>query len=196
MATCEEHGLTLLSAIVIGMRGVAMIERGRYEEGIAQVQNRLAETLAAGARIGRTDNLNILAGALGELDRFDDGLSALAESLFLADRNGERIAEAEIYRIKGELLLRQNESDAVEAETCFREAIEIARNQNAKSYELRATMSLARLLKQQGRRDEARAMLADIYNWFTEGFDTADLKDAKALLDELNVKPVRVNEKR
>jgi predicted ATPase len=84
------------------------------------------------------------------------------------------------------LLLRQGDSNAAEARKCFERAIEIARKQSAKSLELRATMSLARLLNEQGRRDEAHAMLADIYNWFTEGFDTADLKDAKALLDELN----------
>ncbi len=93
--------------------------------------------------------------------------------------------EAEAHRVKGELLLAQDASNAAQAEQSFRTAIEIARRQKAKSWELRATTSLVRLLDQQGKRDEARAMLADIYNWFTEGFDTADLKDAKALLDEL-----------
>ena len=91
-----------------------------------------------------------------------------------------------LYHIKGGLLLAQNRSDGANAELCFRTAIEIARRQSARSSELRATTSLARLLAKQGRRDEARAMLAGIYNWFTEGFDTADLKDAKALLDQLN----------
>ena len=97
-----------------------------------------------------------------------------------------RIYEAETHRLKGELLLKQNDSNTAEARTAFERAIEIARKQSAKSWELRATMSLARLLAKQGRRDEARTMLADIYSWFTEGFDTADLKDAKALLDELS----------
>ena len=94
--------------------------------------------------------------------------------------------EAETNRLKGELLLKQENSNAAEAQSCFERAIEIARKQSAKSFELRATMSLARLLAKKGRRDEARAMLADIYDWFTEGFDTADLNDAKALLEELN----------
>jgi predicted ATPase len=88
--------------------------------------------------------------------------------------------------LKGELLLKQHDANAVEAQSCFERAIEIARKQSAKSWELRATTSLARLLNQQGRRDEARTTLADIYGWLTEGFDTADLKDARALLDELS----------
>ena len=95
--------------------------------------------------------------------------------------------EAEIDRLRGELLLKQDHSNAAAAQKCFELAIEIARSQSAKSLELRATMSLARLLASQGRRDEARTMLAEIYNWFTEGFETADLKDAQALLDELSV---------
>src|SRR5580693_2662142 len=95
-----------------------------------------------------------------------------------------RIYEAEMYRLKGELLLQQKDSSAAEAQRCFERAIAIARTQSATSFELRATTSLARLLGSQGRRDEALTMLADIYNWFTEGFDTADLKDAKTLLDE------------
>jgi predicted ATPase len=91
-----------------------------------------------------------------------------------------------LYRLKGELLLLRNLSGATDAENCFRKAIEIAQRQQAKSWELRATMSLARLLAPQGRRDEAGTRLAEIYNWFTEGFDTADLKDAKTLLEELS----------
>ena len=122
--------------------------------------------------------------------RLDDGLSALTEALAVADEHEDRYYEAETYRLKGELLLKQDDSNAAEAQRCFERAIEIARKQSAKSWELRATMSLARLLAKQGRRDEARTMLADIYDWFTEGFDTADLKDAKALLDELNDKSV------
>src|SRR5262245_58655840 len=94
--------------------------------------------------------------------------------------------ESEMHRFKGVLLLTQNNSNAVEARRCFERAIELARKQSAKSWELRATTSLARLLAKQGKRDEARTMLADIYGWFTEGFDTADLKDAKALLEELS----------
>jgi predicted ATPase len=101
-------------------------------------------------------------------------------------KTGEQLGSPWLHHVKGELLLVQNPSDVAEAEQCFRTAIEIARRQSARSAELVATTSLARLLNGQGRRDEARAMLAQIYGWFTEGFDTRDLKDAKALLDELN----------
>jgi predicted ATPase len=118
--------------------------------------------------------------------RLDDGLSALTEALAAAEEREIRHYETEIHRLKGDLLLRQNDSNHAEAQTCFERAIEIARRQSAKSFELRATMSLARLLASQARRDEALTMLAEIYNWFTEGFDTADLIDAKAMLDELS----------
>ena len=115
----------------------------------------------------------------------------LCEALALVDKAAEHNCEAELYRLRGDLLLKRDAQESQpkaedEAEVSIRRAIEIARRQSAKSFELRATMSLARLLEKQGRREEARAMLADIYGRFTEGFDTADLKDAKALLDELN----------
>jgi predicted ATPase len=136
----------------------------------------------------RPYSLCLLAEACRESGRLDEGQSALTEALVAADENEIRFYEAETHRLKGELLLKQDDSYASEAKSCFQRAIEIARNQNAKSWELRTSVSLARLLDKQGRRDEARTMLAEIYGWFTEGFDTADLKDAKALLDELNEK--------
>jgi len=117
--------------------------------------------------------------------RADDGLRAVGEGLRDLEANRRQWDHAELYRLKGELLLLQN-AGATETESCFREAIEIAQRQWAKSWELRATMSLARLLGKQNRREEARTMLAEIYGWFTEGFDTADLKEAKELLDELS----------
>jgi predicted ATPase len=119
------------------------------------------------------------------MERPQEGLQVLEEGFASAAKSGEQVVGPYQHHVKGELLLAQNPSDGVEAERCFRSAIEIARRQSARIAELRATTSLARLLAKQGRRDEARAMLAAIYGWFTEGFDTADLKDAKALLDEL-----------
>ncbi|HEX9493453.1 MAG TPA: tetratricopeptide repeat protein, partial [Thermoanaerobaculia bacterium] len=130
--------------------------------------------------------LSLLTEACTETGRIDAGLRALTEALATADEHEIRHCEAEMHRLKGELLLKQKDSNAAEAQNCFQRAIEIASKQSAKSLELRATMSLARLLDQQGNRDEARTMLAQIYGWFTEGFDTADLIDAKALLKELN----------
>jgi predicted ATPase len=140
----------------------------------------------AGADIGRTDLLCHLAEACMKADRLDDALSTVSEAVAAADQQEERYYEPDIYRVKGEVLLRQDYSNIRQAEDCFRMAVEIARKHSRKSLELRATISLARLLAREGRRDEARTMLAEIYNWFTEGFDTADLKDAKVLLDELN----------
>src|SRR5262249_29393266 len=117
------------------------------------------------------------------------GLTVLTEALTLAETTGERWYESEIYRLKGKLLLQQNSDNQAEAESSFHHALEIARTQQAKSFELRSATSLARLWKQQDKRHEAHDLLAPVYNWFTEGFDTADLKDAKALLDELGWPP-------
>ena len=110
----------------------------------------------------------------------------MQEGFASSAKTGERFAISLLHHVKGELLLAQNPSDSANPEVCFRTAIEIARGQSARLPELRATTSLARLLASQGRRDEARTMLSEIYGWFTEGFDTADLKEAKALLDELS----------
>jgi predicted ATPase len=123
--------------------------------------------------------LAILAESCSRNGLPHEGLEAVAQGMRLVQNNGE------LHRVKGELLLIQVPSDEAEAERCFRTAIDMAHGQKARLFELRATVSLARLLKRQGKTEEARKMLAEIYNWFTEGFDTADLNDAKALLDEL-----------
>jgi predicted ATPase len=181
-----EHGFPFWLAFATIQRGGAMAEQGHNEEGIAQIQDGLDASRAIGAELARPYYLTLLAEACTETGRLDDGLRALAEALAAADEHEDRAHETEIHRLEGELLLRQDHSNVAKAQSCFERAIEVARKQSAKSLELRATMSLARLLDKQGKRDEARTMLADIYSWFTEGFDTADLKDAKALLDELN----------
>ena len=163
-----------------------MALQGHYEEGIPLMQAAQDLAHAAGADIGRSTGLCQLAEAYIKAQRFDDALNALTEAFVAADKQDERYYDAEIYRLKGEVLLKNEESDIPEAQGCFERAIQIAREQSAKSLELRATTSLARLLASQGSRDEARTMLAAIYDWFTEGFDTTDLKDAKALLHELS----------
>ena len=127
--------------------------------------------------------LGVLAEAYRSANRIDAGLETIAEALAIAEKAG--YYEAELYRLQGELLRRHAVSDLSQVEACFQQALTIARRQQAKSWELRAAMSLACLWQQQGKRTEARELLASIYGWFTEGFDTADLQEAKALLDQL-----------
>jgi predicted ATPase len=165
--------------------GWAQVMAGDRDAGIARMRRHLSELTATGSELGIDYCLAIIATALGRIGRFDEGLRTIDESFPFIERTGARWFEAEARRLQGELILAQDESNATQAERSFRTAIEISRRQNAKSWELRATTSLARLLAKQGKRDEARATLAEIYGWFTEGFDTADLKDARALLDEL-----------
>ena len=134
--------------------------------------------------------LALLAEMEGKAGQAEEGLDVLLEALELCNRRGDRWYEAELYRLKGELTLQspgERPESAVqhEAEACFHKALEIAAQQTAKSWELRAATSLARLWRQQGRQAEARQLLGEIYNWFTEGFDTKDLQQAKALLEEL-----------
>jgi predicted ATPase len=154
----------------------------------------LAAWRATGAELTRPYFLALLAEAYGKGRRIEEGLSVLAEALATVDKTRERMYEAELYRLKGELLLMQEGSrpevvgrreKTEEAEACFLTAIDIAQKQQAKSFELRAATSLARLWQQQGKKKEAHQMLAGIYGWFTEGFDTKDLQEAKALLAEL-----------
>jgi predicted ATPase len=151
-----------------------------------------------GTELGRTYFLALLAEAYGRRGEAGEALHVLDEALAAVDKHGERFWEAELYRLKGQLTLQskvQGPRSKVEeeAEVCFWKAIEIARKQQAKSWELRATVSLARLWQQQGKKKEARQMLAEIYGWFTEGFDTKDLQEAKALLEDLGEKAKRGN---
>ncbi len=186
IALCTEHGFANILAQSKVYLGQALAMQGRSEEGVALIEQGLDASRATGAVLFRTWFLGNLADVCRTARRCEKGLTALAEAISTMEKIGERFFEAELYRLNGELLLMQGASDAVQADLSFREAIEVARRQSAKSFELRATTSLARLTAKQGKRDEARAMLAAIYGWFTEGFDTKDLQDAKALLDELS----------
>src|SRR5262249_27065199 len=153
---------------------------------IAQMRQSLTAYQTMGARLARSDFLTLLAEACTGAGLIQQGFGLLDDALAWAYETGERNSEAELYRLKAELLLQTKSTNTEQVESWLRRAIQVARNQTAKSLELRATTSLARLLRDTNRRDEARAILTDVYNWFTEGFDTADLKDAKALLDELS----------
>jgi predicted ATPase len=167
------------------LHGWALVHQGQAQAGIEQLHQGIIAWRATGAELARPYWLALLAEAYGTTGQLEEGLTVLAEALTLADTTGERWYEAEIHRLKGELLLQQSWDNQAEAETCFTQAISIAQNQQAKSWELRATTSLAKLWQQQGKRQEAYNLLAPVYNWFTEGFDTADLIDAKKLLEEL-----------
>ena len=167
------------------LRGSTLVHQGEAKEGIEQIHQGLMDYRATGAEINRSYWLALLAEAYGIIGQPEAGLTALTEALTLVDTTGERWCEPELYRLKGALLLQQNLDNQVDAEACFHKALDIARTQQAKSFELRTATSLARLWQSQGKRDEARQVLGDAYNWFTEGFDTADLQDAKALLDAL-----------
>ncbi len=153
---------------------------------MTQMQQGLAAWRATGAAVFQAYGLALLAEVCAQVGQHEAGLTLLAEALALTNDKGERRWEAEVCRRKGEVLLARSAGHDAEAETCFRQALDVARQQQAKSWELRATMSLSRLWQQQGKRQEAYNLLAPIYHWFTEGFDTADLQDARALLAELS----------
>jgi predicted ATPase len=140
---------------------------------------------STGSRLYSPVWLSLLARAYGELGQFNQAWSHIGEAITAVETTKEKWYEAEVHRIAGEIALMSPEPDTAKAEACFERALAVARAQQAKSWELRAAMSMARLWRDQGKQDEARELLAPIYGWFTEGFDTLDLKQAKALLDEL-----------
>jgi DNA-binding winged helix-turn-helix (wHTH) protein/predicted ATPase len=209
IALSREQGFPQWLALGGIMRGQALAVQGQGEAGIAQIRQGLAAYEAVGAKLGLPYLLGVLAEAYGKAEQPAEGLKVVAEALAVAQNTGDCFFEAELYRLKGELLLKNSgariqKSEAstqsptlntqhltlnthakVEAEECFLKAIEIARRQQAKSLELRAVVSLSRLWQHQGKKAEARQMLSKLYGWFTEGFETTALQEAKALLDAL-----------
>jgi predicted ATPase len=161
-----------------------LAERGQVVEGIAQPHQSLAAQRAIDAH-PRSYGLALWAGAYGKVGQPEEGLRVLTEAQTAAQARGERFLKAELARLKGVLLLAQSSENQAAGEICFQQALDIARRREVKSLELRATMSLIRLWRHRGNRAGARALLAPIYGWFTEGFDTADLREAKALVEEL-----------
>jgi predicted ATPase len=205
----SEHGFVYDLAMGKILRGWALADQGQTQEGIAQIRQGIASWQAIGSESYLTQYLALLAESYGKAGQAAEGLNALAEALDFLNKRGERYYEAELHRLKGELTLQKEarswrlETGPIslqasnlkpqvsrvveqEAEGYFCTAIEIARRQQAKSLELRAVMSLSRLWQRQGKKAEARQILAEIYNWFTEGCDTRDLQEAKALLEELS----------
>jgi predicted ATPase len=197
IAVSTQYGFTQWMTAGSIPRGWARALQGEGEEETADMRHGLATLQTMGLGLNRPYYLTLLAEAYGEIGQPEEGLAVLSEAVTLVDKTGERFWEAELYRLKGELTLQQeNQKSKIEtnlqegvvweAEGYLLKAVEIARKQQAKSLELRASTSLARLWQQQGKNAEAYKLLSDVYNWFTEGFDTKDLREAKALLEELS----------
>ncbi len=193
ITVATQQGFALVQAAGPLVHGWAMVVQDQNPAGLVQIRQGLATYQATGAAFQRPHFLAMLAEASGLLGQPEEGLAALDEALVLVEQTGERYYAAELHRLRGELLLRHADTSPQapgrgpqeEAEACLHHALDVARRQEAKSLELRAAMSLARLWQQQGKRAEAHALLAPIYGWFTEGFDTADLQEAKTLLEAL-----------
>jgi predicted ATPase len=185
VALSTEQGFANRAAMGTSLRGWALAMQGQGEEGMAQVRQGIAALRATGGAVLVPYFCTVLAEVAAHLGHPEDGLQALAEAHTLVEQHEERYWEAEVHRLRGVLLLRQSGTPQAEAETWLQRALDVARRQEAKSLELRAAMSLSRLWQQQGKRQEAHDLLAEVYAWFTEGFDTADLQEAKALLEEL-----------
>ena len=187
VALATEQSFPVYVALGTIMRGWALAMQDQGAEGIAQVRQGIATWRATGAMVWSPYFYALLAEVCAHLGHLEDGLQALSEAQTLVEQQEERWWEAEVYRLRGFLLLRQPEAPLAEAAGWLQRALAVARRQDAKSLELRAATSLARLWQQQGKRTTAQALLAPIYGWFTEGFDTADLQDAKALLEDLGI---------
>ena len=185
MTLSTEQGFAHWMGLATVLQGWALAERGQRAEGIGHIRQGLAAWQTTGARGGGPIFLALLAETYGKAEQPEKGLAVLAEALALVHDGGECRSEAELYRLKGALLLQQSPDNQPEAETCFHQALAIARQQQAKSWELRAATSLARLWQSQDKCQDATDLLAPVYGWFTEGFDTADVQEAKALLQEL-----------
>jgi predicted ATPase len=183
LATAQ--GWPLYVGLANHIRGWALAMQGQYEAGMAQMHQGLAGLLATGQALAQPFCLVRMAEAAGYAGHIDEGLHLLAEALAVFEVSGRRDMLTEAYRLQGEFLLCQAVPDAVQAEVCFQQALALARQQQAKSWELRAAMSLGRLWRQQGQHAAAHALLVDIHGWFTEGFDTADLQEAAMLLAAL-----------
>jgi predicted ATPase len=196
LAIATEHGFSFWHAIGVTMGGWALAEQGAGTSGITHLRQGLDAFVETGGGIYRTYFLVLLAEALGREGQIEEGLGVLVEALALMRETGEALHAADLHRLQGELLLRQEVSDLAwrEAEACFRQALAIARRQQARSLELRAAMSLARLYQKQGRQAEVRPMLAGCYEWFTEGLDTPDLREARALLERNQTRPECLHE--
>jgi class 3 adenylate cyclase/predicted ATPase len=173
-------------AFGISLRGWVLAVQGQVEAGLVQMRQGLIDMQFRGSKVSEPRDLSLIAEAYGNIGQVNQGLDLMADAQAVVDENGLRYYEAQCYRLKGALLLQHSSDNTAEAEACFHQAISVAQSQSAKSLELRAATSLAKLWQSQDKRKEAYDLLEPVYGWFTEGFDTADLIDAKALLDALS----------
>ena len=185
IALSEEKGALFWKTHGEFLRGSLLAQAGSALEGVQAMSSSLTTIRATGTKMFLPYFLMLLSEAHADLGEFDAARGCINEALIAIQTNKERWCEAEVNRVAGEVALQSPVTDAGKAEAYFEHALAIARQQRAKSWELRASMSLARLWRGQGKRVEARRLLAPVYGWFTEGFDTRDLKEAKALLEEL-----------
>lgn len=185
IALATEQGFALFRAIGGILRGGTRTALGQRGEQIDEIRQDLSAVRETGSGVWEPYFLGLLADAYALDGQVEVGLATLDEALAIAQRTGQRMVDAELHRLRGSLLLWQMGAPQAEVETCFQQALDVARRQKARSLELRAAMSLSRLWHQQGKRQEAHDLLTEVYGWFTEGFDTADLREAKALLEEL-----------
>ena len=185
VALADEKGAPFMKAGAMVVRGCLLALTGKAADAVHMIISGITALRSTGATLWMPLWVSHLARAYAELGEFDDAWRCVGEAMKMVETTKERVWEAEVNRVAGEIALKSPEPDAVKAEAYFERALAVARQQRAKSWELRAAMSLARLWRDQGKRKEARDLLAPVYRWFTEGFDTLDLKEAKALLDEL-----------
>jgi predicted ATPase len=184
-AFSAEHGFTDFVEITTFGRGAMLVAQGQVEEGMTQMRQCMETCRAGGAEFLRPNFLSRLAAAHGAIGKIDEGLTLITEALAFVNKTGQRVYEVGLYLLKGSLLLKSGGQKVAEAEECFRQALDVARRQGAKSLELQAVLSLCRSWQQQGKKHEAHQLLFEIYGWFTEGLETGDLRAAKTLLQEL-----------
>jgi predicted ATPase len=185
VALTDEKGAPFWKALGMASQGCVFLLAGQASDAVALITSSIAAYRSTGSSIWMPLCLSSLASAYAQLGHFDDAWRCVDEAMVAVEATNERWNEANVHRIAGEIALMAPEPDAPKAEACFERALQIARGRQARSWELRAATSLARLWRDQNKRQQAHDFLAPVYGWFTEGFDTLDLKEAKSLLDEL-----------
>jgi predicted ATPase len=185
VALADEKGALFWKTIGMRDQGWVLAMTGKAADAVQKISSAITALRPMGLTLWMPSHMSYLARAHAELGQFDDASRCIAEAITVVETTKETWLEAEINRVAGEIALKSPEPNAAKAEAYFERALAVARQQQAKSWELRAAMSMARLRRDQGKRQDACDLLAPVYNWFTEGFDTLDLKEAKALLKEL-----------